>query len=194
MSEAKGKRQTVKGKSKKTELIDISRAFGFKYPLLIALCLGVSVVNYSQTGGALRIENSTVAAGSGKNSGGSYALESTAGQGSAGGRLQGGRFSVQSGFWTADFAPTAAAVSIGGRVVTAGGQGIRNARVTLTRQNGETRISQTGSFGFYRFDDIPVGEICVLTVSGKRFIFENPTRIVTVQEELGDLDFTAVEQ
>ncbi len=89
--------------------------------------------------------------------------------------------------------PTAATVSVGGRVTTQSGKGIRNISVTLTDASGTARSTITGAFGAYRFDDVPVGENYILSVSGKRFAFENPTQIVSVNEQLDDLNFVGKE-
>ncbi|MGI8640975.1 MAG: choice-of-anchor Q domain-containing protein, partial [Pyrinomonadaceae bacterium] len=48
------------------------------------------------------------------------------------------------------FAPTAAAVSVSGRV-TNGKRGVARARVYMTGQNGETQTTITNSFGYFRF-------------------------------------------
>lgn len=88
-------------------------------------------------------------------------------------------------------APTAATVSIGGRVANADGQSIRNARLALTAPDGSQGFAVSNSFGFYRFDNVPAGQTYVLTISAKRFVFNPQTRIVNVSEELTDLDWTA---
>lgn len=149
---------------------------------------------FAQSGGTFQIENSTLSSGGNRNSGGNFSLDSTAGQTLAGGVPQNARFSIQSGFWTTNLVPTAANVSIGGRVRTLNGQGIRNAVVTLTAPDGTTRSTKTASFGYYRFEDVTIGETYVLIVSSKRFVFTNPTQIVTIKEELTALDFLAIEQ
>jgi len=184
----------VKDKSKKAKVKIRLKNFGFYFLFFVSLCLFVSNSLRAQTGGTFQIENSSVASGGGKNSGGSFTLDSTAGQTLAGGQLQGSRFSVQNGFWTFNLTPTAASVSIGGRVTTSNGQGIRNVRVVLTRLNGSMRFSTTNFFGFYRFDDVMVGETYILTVFSKRFVFSNPTQIISVSEELNNLNFVAIEQ
>lgn len=182
-----------KVKSKKAVKICI-KDFGFYFLFFVSMCLTVSNSLQAQTGGIFQIESSSVASGGGKSSGGNFLLDATAGQTLAGGRVQGSQFSIQNGFWTSNFAPTAASVSIGGRVTTFSGQGIQNVRVMLTALNGETKFSITGSFGFYRFDDVEVGETYILTVFSKRFVFTNPTQIISVSEELNNLDFVAIEQ
>ena len=89
------------------------------------------------------------------------------------------------------FAPTAATVSVTGRVVNANGAGIRNATVTLQRQNGEVRTAITSTFGFYRIDGIPAGETCFVNVSAKRFTFANPTRTLALLDDVDDVNFIA---
>jgi len=90
------------------------------------------------------------------------------------------------------FPPTAVEVSIGGRVLTADGRGIFRARVSITDTAGETRTALTNPFGFYRFDEIPVGATYVLSVSHKRYQFS--PQILTVTEDVAELNFIAATQ
>lgn len=85
--------------------------------------------------------------------------------------------------------PTAANVSVSGRVVTANGNGIKNARVTLTGQDGTVRTAITGSFGYYRFDDVPSGETYVLNANSRRYAFT--PRTISVTDDLTDVDLVA---
>ena len=82
-------------------------------------------------------------------------------------------------------------VSVGGRVMTASGQGIRNVYVTLTEQSGTVHTALTGSFGYYRFDKISVGQIIVVRVFSKRFRFSTPTQVLNVSDIVENLNFTA---
>ena len=95
--------------------------------------------------------------------------------------------------WTISgpLAPTAASVSVSGQVRTASGAGIRNAVITLTAQDGSTRIARSSSFGYYRFDGIIAGETYILNISTKRFTFAQPTIVVSVLDEVAGLDFVA---
>jgi hypothetical protein len=86
---------------------------------------------------------------------------------------------------------TAAGVSVSGRVLTPGGQGLRNAVVTLTDSQGEARSVTTGSFGYFRFEDVEVGHTYAIAVQSKRFRFA--TRSVNVVDELTDVDFVGLE-
>ncbi len=92
----------------------------------------------------------------------------------------------------AELAPTAASVSVGGRVLTANGNGINRAYISLTDGNGFTRRAKTNSFGYYSFDSVEVGETYIISVMSKRYQFAQPTQVLSVNEELNDVNFTAL--
>jgi hypothetical protein len=89
------------------------------------------------------------------------------------------------------FAPSAAGVSISGRVINASGSGIRNATVVLTDMNGQSRSVVTGTFGYYRFDEVQAGQTYLVTVHSKRFTFANATRVISLFDDIADVDFVA---
>ena len=93
---------------------------------------------------------------------------------------------------TTQSVPTAATAVVGGQIKTADGRGIRNVLVTITHPNGQTQAARSGSFGYYRFAEIPVGETYVISVTAKKYIFSQPTQIRTVQEDVQDIDFIAL--
>lgn len=83
-------------------------------------------------------------------------------------------------------------VSLGGRVLTADGAGIRNAVVTVSGGNLPTPLTaQTGSFGYYNFQGLQAGTTYTVTVTTKRFTLSQPTRTVTPQTNVSDFDFVA---
>jgi len=88
-------------------------------------------------------------------------------------------------------APTAASVSIGGRVFGGSGRGLRNAYVILTDDQGTSRTVQTSAFGYYRFEEVEVGRTYILTVQSKRYEFE--PQVIFVTDELTELNFYPVE-
>lgn len=88
---------------------------------------------------------------------------------------------------------TAANVAVSGKVATAKGSGIKNITVTLTDSNGMTLTAKTNSFGHFRFDGIAVGQTCFVSVFSKRFTFDHQTQVLTVNENLTDIDFIAQE-
>lgn len=151
---------------------------------------------FAQTGGNFAVTESVLAGGGQQSAGGNFALDGTIGQGIAGNASSNSPFAVTSGFWNfTPLAPTAANASIGGRILTVDGAGIRNAIISLTNSSGgQSRIARSGSFGYYRFEDVPVGETYILTIRSKRFSFVPATRIITPLEELTDINFTALPQ
>ncbi len=85
--------------------------------------------------------------------------------------------------------PTAAGVSIAGRVVTSAGFGVTNVLVSLIDRNGNVHQAITGAFGYYRFDDVETGQNYVISAISKRFQFVS--RIITVDDGLSNVDFVA---
>ncbi len=151
-------------------------------------------VIFAQSGGSFEIKQSVIAGGGGSVVGGVFSLDGSIGQTLAGVNSNGSPFAVTSGFWNfSPLAPTAANVSVGGRVLTPGGGGIRNARVTLTAPDGQTRTAQTGTFGYYRFEGVPVGETYIISIFSRRFTFSQPTQVVAVLDAVADINFIADE-
>jgi hypothetical protein len=147
------------------------------------------------SGGQFTLEK-TVLAGGGLNKQTAPLTENaTAGQTVAGLRSTAGQFSLYSGFWTPDnLSPTAAAAVVGGRILTAGGQGIRSVQVTITFPSGEIRSTVSSAFGYYRFAEIPVGHTYVVTISAKKYRFAIDSQVREVRDDLQDLDFIANNQ
>ncbi len=160
----------------------------------IVFCLSLSLIVPAQSGGAFEITQSVVSNGGGQSDGGSFGLTGTTGQSLAGTNSTGGAFAVRGGFWQSFFAPSAALVSVSGQVLQANGGGISRARLNLTSSNGTTRTILSGSLGYFRFDDVEVGQTYILTVVSKRYLFINNTQVITVLEEIGELNFTAEPQ
>lgn len=142
-------------------------------------------------GGTYKVEQSLIASGGATNStGGTYALVGAIGEPFAGTTSGAAAFSVKGGFLSdSGFAPTAAAVSISGRVSNTDGGGLVNAFVTLTDLNGNARTVLTKKFGNFRFDDVTAGEAYIITVTSRRYTFE--PRVVNALENISDVNFTA---
>jgi len=88
--------------------------------------------------------------------------------------------------------PTSAAVELSGRVLGPNGVGIPNARVRLQGQDGEyQRNAITNSFGYYAFRDLESGSAYIVSVESKRHSFQEPTRFVTANENLSNIDFVS---
>ena len=86
-------------------------------------------------------------------------------------------------------APTAASVSISGRVLLSKGRGLSNAFVYLTDQNGNIQVRRTNPFGYYRFENVQVGQTATVTVVSKRLRFA--PQVLNLNEEVTQLNFIA---
>jgi hypothetical protein len=157
---------------------------------VIAICFPFAQPSTTaQSGGGFEITEAAIASGSAMMSADDFQIDGTVGQPAAGDALLSDQFTITSGFWNyTALAPTAAGVSISGRIVTAEGVGIGNARLFLQTQNGEILVSRSASFGYYMFEDIAAGQVVFITVEHKLFTFEPQT--VMVVDSVADLDFT----
>lgn len=57
--------------------------------------------------------------------------------------------------------------------------------------DGETQTVLTNPFGFFRFNEIPAGGTYIISVAHKRYQFTDNPRILTILEQISELDFTA---
>jgi hypothetical protein len=87
--------------------------------------------------------------------------------------------------------PTAASVTVGGRVATSDGIGIARAQVTITDGAGNARTVLTTPFGYYSFDGVEAGSTYVLTVRSKQYLFADSPRVLSVEDNIKDIDFIA---
>ena len=87
--------------------------------------------------------------------------------------------------------PTAAGVSISGRVMSGYNRPVSRAIVTLTDQNGESRTATTNSLGYYRFENIPAGQVVTLNVTAKGWTYE--PRVFNLNESVSDVDFHPIQ-
>ncbi len=87
--------------------------------------------------------------------------------------------------------PTAASVSVSGKVTTNTGRGIRNVTITMTDSAGNQRQAQTTSFGYYRFDNVTAGETVTVSVKARQFKFNQSSIVRTTNESVTDADFVS---
>ncbi len=162
--------------------------------VFIALVLLTATAAQAQIaqGGVYRLEQAVIGGGgaSADVSGSVYRLDGVIGEPVAGTTSSMGTYSLKGGFLTASPSiVTAAAVSISGRVLTADGGGLMNARVTLTDSSGTARTILTGKLGAFRFDDVAAGEVYIITVGSRRYTFQ--PQVISVTENLTEVNFTA---
>lgn len=80
-------------------------------------------------------------------------------------------------------------VSFTGRLTTSDGRGVFLAQVVLTDAQGVTRATRTNPFGYYRFANVPTGEIYTFNITAKRYQFSPQN--YTVTEQTTEVNFTA---
>ena len=90
------------------------------------------------------------------------------------------------GAFEVSFGPTAANVSIAG-MVSDGYRGISRATVVLTDSRGASVTARTNGFGYFSFDDVPAGEIYIVSIRTKLYRFA--PQIIAVKDSVTDLVF-----
>lgn len=89
-------------------------------------------------------------------------------------------------------APTAGTADVSGRITSATGRGISNARIILSGGNLATPVyALTNAFGYYRFLDMQVGLNYVITVISKRLNFTPASQTFTLNKGRTNVDFVA---
>jgi uncharacterized delta-60 repeat protein len=111
--------------------------------------------------------------------------------GTAGGPTGNGNFAV---LRYVGIAPTAAQVTLGGRITTVSGTGVSGVYVTLSGGSlPQPLVALTNSFGYYNFYDIPVGSSYVLTPTHHSYTFSPTNLLVNLMDEYLNANFTAIE-
>jgi hypothetical protein len=88
-------------------------------------------------------------------------------------------------------APTAAGATIGGRITSTNGRGIRNVRIMLAGGSLTEPIYATStSFGYYQFPQVPSGETYVLQILSKKYVFDSSSIVINLTEDLTETNFT----
>lgn len=89
---------------------------------------------------------------------------------------------------------TAANVSASGKVTDSVGNPIARTRVTIQNtQNGEMQTVYTNTFGNYRFENLPAGNLYIISVYHKRYTFENESQAYQIDDAVENIDFRAIE-
>ena len=150
---------------------------------------------FAQSNATYDLSHNVIAGGGGESGNAIFKLEGTTGQAIAGTTSGSALYGLHGGFWFAPpLAPTAARVSITGRVNNPEGGFARRVKIVLTDgASGEIRTAQTNTFGYYRFEELEVGRIYLLQAQSKNFQFTPNSYVFTLLEARADLDFTAVD-
>lgn len=85
----------------------------------------------------------------------------------------------------------AAPAQVGGRVVDSNGNGISKVQVKISGgELSEPMTVITSPLGYYSFE-VPAGQTYNVSVGSKNYTFSNPTRVINVNDNVTDLNFTA---
>jgi len=85
--------------------------------------------------------------------------------------------------------PTSAEVSVSGRVRTASGEAIRNARVELQSSDGKVIAVNSNAFGYYRAGAVPSGSLYFVSVTARGHSFA--PRALMIVDSLDNEDVVA---
>ncbi len=81
--------------------------------------------------------------------------------------------------------PTAAPATVKGKVITNRGRGVSRAIVQLTKGDGRIVQAMTNQFGYFRFNEVEVGEAYTISVRHKRY--RSQSQFVQVNGDVEDL-------
>lgn len=83
-------------------------------------------------------------------------------------------------------------ITLSGRILTSGGNGIRNTLVTISGGSLSNPITvQTGSFGYFGFSGLQSGATYTVIVATKKYVVSQPSRMVTTNSNVSSFDFVA---
>lgn len=88
--------------------------------------------------------------------------------------------------------PSAGEASVSGRVATSVGRGISGATIKVWNvTTGKIEYARTNVFGYFVVDDLPAADFYFISVSHKRYLFDNAQRSFTLNDNVAGLDFVA---
>ena len=85
---------------------------------------------------------------------------------------------------------TAGGVTLSGRVTNSDGRGVTNAVISLADPSGGVVTVTTDRQGRFSFEDVASGRTYVITAASRRFTFDPASQVITVTDNLSDINFT----
>ena len=158
--------------------------------LLIGLILASACIGVSQSGGSFAITQSVIANGGDTSSNGSFSVTGTIGQSVAGTNSGGAPFVVFGGFWQGALGPTAATVSVSGRVLDAAGTPLRNVLIMMADSTGTVYTARSNALGYFAFDDVRSGDTYVVNITARTHQFV--PQVLSIKDALSGLEFRAL--
>lgn len=165
------------------------------FSIALIITLGAASLA-AQTGGGYDLTHNVISGGGGEmqSVGGNFKVDGTAGQRLAGTTSMGGVYNLHGGFWfNQEFAPTAALVTVMGRVSNPSGGVVQRVRIVLVdTTSGTARSAKTNPFGYFQFDNVEVGRFYIVRAENSNFTFTPESHAFNLFEGRDDLNFTAV--
>lgn len=87
--------------------------------------------------------------------------------------------------------PTAANVTISGRVMNSDGRAIARAQIRFNDMNGNPRTAVTNQFGYFTFEQVEAAQTYVFQASAKGYSFA--PQVISVNDDLTNLTFVSIE-
>lgn len=163
--------------------------------LIVSLLLFSTAAANAQSGGTYEITQSVIAGGGMASAGGNFSLVGTIGQSVAGTRSTGtppggNLLAVHGGFWAVNaLTPTAANVTLAGRVIIEGA-GMNRIRISIHNlSTGAVRTVIPSSFGYYKFEDLETG-VYLVTAASRNFQFSPPSFTLDLTDNVSDANFS----
>ena len=147
-----------------------------------------------QSGGNFDLSHNVVAGGgSSKSVGATFSLDGTVGQSVAGTVSTEPPLDLRGGFWAFQtLAPTAAPVTISGRVIASPLVPMGRIRITLVEiSRGTVRWVIPNQLGYYKFEDLEVGAYLIRAES-PNCQFAPSQLFVNLFDDLADTDFSQI--
>lgn len=179
------KEQTRDLSAKRTKLL-FTTAFFHVFLFYLYFVTGISA--------QFALEQSVISNGGTQSSSGQYTVTGTKGQAVVAPTAFGGSYKVESGFWFEDLGPTAALTSISGRVSDELGGGVSGVTLTLVSSEGQMFSVRSSSLGYFKFDDIEVGNTYTLTFQAKGIRFAQPSILIVLKDEVIGLEIFAIRE
>jgi hypothetical protein len=89
--------------------------------------------------------------------------------------------------------PSAAPVTLGGRVRTSTGMPVSKATVSMNDGAGNVRSTLSNSFGYFTFADVPAANTYIFAVKSRRYVFVSEYQVYTANEDFDGIDFIGYE-
>ncbi|HLA95063.1 MAG TPA: carboxypeptidase regulatory-like domain-containing protein, partial [Pyrinomonadaceae bacterium] len=87
-------------------------------------------------------------------------------------------------------APSAGPALVSGKVLDEGGRGLRSVSVVLQNAStGAVRSAVTNTFGNFSFAEVPAGDLYIISVSSKRYVFAPDSIAFQVNDNVAGLTF-----